>query len=86
VTTTTRPSAAEHLEARLTGFGHLGLLKMAGALATDDPLTALNVGLSIGNLPTATGVTDDMVAGALDSLASLATVIAADLRGEVACR
>ena len=78
----TTTSATDHLEARLTGFGRLGLLKMAGALATDDRLTALNVGLSIGNLPTATGVTDDMVAGALDSLASLATVIAAQLRDE----
>ncbi len=87
--TTTRHNGTTDLEARLEGFGKLGklgLLKLAGALATDDRLTALNVGLSIGNLPTSSGVTDDLVAAALDSLASLATVQAAQLRGEEALR
>ena len=70
--TTTSPA---DLEARL------GLIKMAGALVTDDRPAALAVGLGIGALPVAP-VPDDLAAAALEAMASLATVMAAELRGD----
>lgn len=80
--TTTRRNGAAALEDRLSGFGRLALLKTAGALVTEDRGIALMVGTTLARLPVAPDATDDLVAGALESLASLAAVEAAQLRGE----
>lgn len=84
--THSRPNGAAALEDRLTGFGRLALLKTAGALVTEDRGVALQVGTSLAALPVDTSLDADLVAGALESLASLATVEAAALRGEEVLR
>ncbi len=77
MTTTTSP--ADHLEARLAGFGKLGLLKLAAALVTNDRCSALTVGLAMDALPIDVDLTDELVADALEALGELAHDLANDL-------
>ncbi|MEJ7765736.1 MAG: hypothetical protein WKF86_09595 [Acidimicrobiales bacterium] len=84
--TNIRPNGPAALEDRLHGFGKVGLLKMAGALVTENRGVALVVGTALAALPVDQDATDDLVAAGLDSLASLATAEAAALRGEPALR
>jgi hypothetical protein len=79
-------TAADDLERRLAGFGRLGLLKLASALVTEDRGIALMVGTSMDPLPIDDTLCSDLVAGAMDSIASLATAMAIELRGEPALR
>ncbi len=85
--TNSRPNGAAALEDRLEGFGQLALLKTAGALVTENRGVALVVGTALADLPIDQDLDADLVvAAALETLASLATVQAAQLRGEEALR
>lgn len=77
-------SAADTLEQRLP-VARLGLFKLAGAMATDNRGSAFVVAEILAALPVL-DVPDELAAGALESLASLARVMAAEVRGEEALR
>ena len=72
--------SADLLEERLP-VARLGLLKLAGAMATENRASAFVVGEVLEALPTIP-VSADLVAGALETLASMATVLATEVRGE----
>ena len=72
--------SADLLEERLP-VARLGLLKLAGAMAIEDRASAYVVGEVLEALPTIP-VSADLTAGALETLASMATVLAGELRGE----
>jgi len=72
--------SADLLEERLP-VARLGLLKLAGAMATDNRASAYVVGEVLEALPTIP-VSADLTAGVLETLASLATVLATEVRGE----
>jgi len=76
-----RPNGPAALEERLAAFGRLALLKTAGALVTTDRGVALLAGTTLAALPFDEHAGDDEVAEALDRLASMATVVACELRG-----
>ena len=76
--------SADLLEERLP-VARLGLLKLAGAMATDNRASAFVVGEVLEALPPIP-VPADLTAGALETLASLAAVLAGELRGEEALR
>ena len=74
-------NAAVHLEERL-GFVRFGLDVLAAAMVTEDEAKVGLVEAFISSLPIDESVSDDLLAGALDTVASLAAAEASRLRGE----